>query len=491
MNPPDTEPAHSAGQKPAAPRRWEAAGLFLLLAYFGARLLYLALRIDPFVPPDEVTHFGRVGIFSAVAWLPSDGPDTFAFGLIAHRPPLYYFLMGKLVLLAPSGTELVTLRLCNGALAVATAVFGIAWIRLVSESTTTRLLFTAILTNVLMFTGLGAAVNYDNLVNLFAAGAIYFLYRLHREQHPGALLCLGLCVLGGCLTKLSFLPLAAILFVLLVLREGPRASVWMLKIGGEMRSRKAGPWFAVVAIAALLTANVALYAGNWMNFGKLTPDFDQIVSFEDALQYRIFARQNVLESYREGRVSYPVAMQMTKIISHAGDRRSTKALLKTTRNMGKRRVGLARYTEVWMKLMFQRSIGYFGHRVLTRSPQDGFAYFSFIGLAALLLAIRGGARLPRGDLLTMLGLAAGYVLVVFWLLGRWIYLDTGLIDDWVQGRYLFPALVPLCGLLAIPIGQLLPRLLQAPVAAAIALYFIYGDLPYLLLNVPPDWFITQ
>lgn len=486
--------APTAAQSAPRERAWEDIGLLFLLSYFAVRLIFLALRIDSFVPPDEVTHFGRILLFASVGLLPADGPASYEFGLISHTPWLYYFLMGKLVALAPAGAELVSLRLFNTLLSMATVVFGIRWIRLVSDSTITRLLFTAVMTNVLMFTGLGASVNYDNLTNLLAAAAIYLLFRLHRERQVAGLWAFAGCVLAGCLTKLSFLPLAAILLALFVLREGNRVRGWIRAIAEEFRSREPRPWLVrglgIALVAALLVANLSLYAGNGLRFGKLIPDFDQVVAFDDALKNRVFARTHVLRSYREGRVSFDIALRMAREIKHPGDRRSTRALLETTRRVGKNRVGIVRYTQVWLELMANRSLGYFGHRVLTRSDGERNVYFVFIGLAVLLLVLLGGSQLPRGDILATLGLAIGYTFVVFWLVNHRTYLEVGLIDLAVQGRYLFPILVPLAGVLAIPIGQLLPRLVQAPLALGIALYFIYGDLPFLLLNASPVWFAT-
>lgn len=41
-----------------------------LLVYFGLRLIYFVTNIAPFVPPDEVTHYGCSRIFSEVLFFP-------------------------------------------------------------------------------------------------------------------------------------------------------------------------------------------------------------------------------------------------------------------------------------------------------------------------------------------------------------------------------------------------------------------------------------
>jgi hypothetical protein len=57
----------------------------------------------------------------------------------------------------------------------------------------------------------------------------------------------------------------------------------------------------------------------------------------------------------------------------------------------------------------------------------------------------------------------------------------------VQGRYLFPVIVPLYGFFAHNLVVSLPRRLQAPVAVAVGLWFVYGDLPFFLRAATPAW----
>ena len=96
---------------------------WLLLAYFGVRLIFFALMISPSVPPDEVTHVGLCRIFSKVFLLPVNSPETYEFGLVTNTPWLYYWIMGKLLHLNVCGIpDLLFLRLLNIPLA-----FGTVW----------------------------------------------------------------------------------------------------------------------------------------------------------------------------------------------------------------------------------------------------------------------------------------------------------------------------------------------------------------------------
>ena len=64
--------------------RWELALYGVLLAYFAARIVFFALGIHPFVPPDEATHVGRCLAYARVFGIPENGPTTYEYGLVDH-----------------------------------------------------------------------------------------------------------------------------------------------------------------------------------------------------------------------------------------------------------------------------------------------------------------------------------------------------------------------------------------------------------------------
>ncbi len=107
------------------PERWELGVYGLLLAYFAARVVWLAFRLHAYVPPDEITHIGRVLAYASVWGVPDNGPATFEYGLLDHRPWLYYWVMARTVALNVFPIpDLFFVRLTNGALGLATAVVG-------------------------------------------------------------------------------------------------------------------------------------------------------------------------------------------------------------------------------------------------------------------------------------------------------------------------------------------------------------------------------
>src|SRR5450631_4905744 len=125
--------------------RW-ATGI--LLAYFGVRLVFFALNISAFVPPDEVTHAGLCKIFSKVFLLPDNSPATYEFGLVTNTAWLYYWIMGKLLHLNVIGiSDLVFLRLLNIPLAFGTVYFVRRTLLILTHDRLAQLLLVVVITN--------------------------------------------------------------------------------------------------------------------------------------------------------------------------------------------------------------------------------------------------------------------------------------------------------------------------------------------------------
>jgi len=323
-------------QSPTDDRTRLAIGV--CLAYFGARLLALAVAIDPSVPPDETTHVGRVLAYATTWGIPAPGPENHALGLLGERPFLYYWVMARVHSLASLvfGDGLLPLRLANAALAFATAVCGLRFVRVVAPGQPlTHVVFLVLLTNTLMFTGVAASVSYDNGANLLGAAAFYHLARFCRDRDPRDLASLAIAAGLGCLAKRSFLPVAALLAVGLAWHERRRLR--------QLPARAAGAGgLRVAALALVAAANLWLYGGNLIEYGRLVPGFEQVVGAEAARQNRIFARDTLLDDFREGRLDLREAMRRTSEIDHPADRESARRQLAGLRRRGDFRLARAR-----------------------------------------------------------------------------------------------------------------------------------------------------
>jgi len=450
-------------------------------AWVAVRLVTFAVWIGAGVPPDEVDHVGRALAHAETLWLPADSPESFAHGLISNRPFLYNWLMGRVLDANVFGiSELLWLRLANVVLTLGVVFYGWRWIRLVSGRPDVQVLFLVLLTNTLMFTGLGASVTYDNLTHLLAAVGIYHLFAFFQRRRPEDLLWLGVAIGAGCLTKRTFLPLAALVGVTLILWEG-RSLCALIRRREWMPTRRLLP----LAIAATLFffGNAILYGGNLMRFGSLIPEADQVLTVRQAMQNRIFARNRVVDLFRQGELEFKEAVAIASRIEHPGNRHRALTLLNALRDpqaLEASRVSLDRYVHLWGHIMISRMVGYQGNPSVPKRGVELQLYLLVFGLAAL-----GFVRFwrPPDRWATVSAvLMGGYALILLLLVNYPTYLRYGLVDYQVNGRYLFPVLIPLYGLVAHYLLAPFPRRVRAALALAVAVLFVYGDLPWFILH---------
>lgn len=470
--------------------QWGAGLLFL---YFGLRLAYFALNISSFVPPDEVTHAGVCGIFSKVLLFPDNTPESYQFGLVTNSPWLYYFVMGKLVHLNFFGLpDLVFLRLMNMPIAFGTVFFTRRTLLLFTENRLTQLLLIAMMTNTAMFSLLSASVSYDNLVALFGAMSIYYLLAFLKQRSGGLLAAALLSQLAGALTKSSFLPLALVLDLILVVREAknlplfPGAFVQYLKSSGRRGA------IAVAFIVAAVALNLQLYGGNFLKYGTLAPTMAAVVSPEKSMEYRIGARERIFNLYTEGKISYMDALQMAGTIRHPGDKSDTFYMLMNYENL-KANPALwltpLQYVKLWVQDMTGSILGIKGHISMFKDP--AYMYPVYLLMLASIAGFALRWRPSEAGLLSPL-LAVTFLFYAGFLLYKvnyMAYLYYGVTGITLQGRYLFPvlgAIYVFCSHHLIDSAR--NRQLQMTLAAATAILFIAYDFPWFLAHATQPWF---
>jgi hypothetical protein len=470
--------------------KWSVA---VLLVYFGLRLVFFSAAISEYVPPDEVTHFGVSNIFSRVFFLPENSPETYQYGLVTNIPWLYYWTMGRLLSVNFSGVpDLLFLRLLNIPFAFATIYFVWRTLRLLTEDRLSQVLVLVMMTNTLMFSFLSAFVSYDNLTNLLAAMAVYYLLAFFRTRSGDLLAVSFLCQLLGGLTKSSFLPLILVLNALLLihafrdLRALPGALAVYLK---TMSWRRAG---LALGIFLTLALNFQLYGGNYLRYGGLAPEMFQVLPPEIAMQNRLAARTMIFTLFKEGRVSKEEALAMTSYISHPGDRADAAYLVENWADLKDNRfelLGPGQYAVFWVQRMSAGIFGIFGHFLM---PNDGpmmWLFAAVFSLTCLAVMVRWrtseSGRLP----LQLMVIAAFYALFLMYYVNYGGYLDSGALGIALQGRYIFPVLGPIyvvacCYLLRLFRNEYA----RLGLAGAVCLLFLASDLPFFLLHARPEWF---
>jgi len=464
----------------------------LAFVYFGLRLLYYAVRIAHDIPPDEVTHFGQCLAFAQTLWLPMDSADTYNLGLVTYKPYLYFFLMGKSLWLNLFPlSDLVFLRLINVGLTLVTVYVAWKWIKLMTDNGRVQLLFLVLMTNTAMFGFVGASVSYDNLTNLLSVTALYFLHRHFRGPNARALLLFMISLLAGALTKKSFLPLLPLYLLVFAVHERKRLGILGSLLKNAFHPVRPGNALLAGLALLLLALNVQLYAGNLIRFGRLLPRTLQVLTEENAMQYRLFASHRAQYLYRAGRISYEQAEEMARRILHLGDRQTALDMIEQARENKEHPVEIMNrlsYALPWLKIMLYRSVNVFGHRVLSKSDAI-MAVYQAVFLAALVcLAFTFRPTEARGGPADALFLFTAYNLFLMQGVNYPIYKSVLLIDITLQGRYAFPVLAPLYGVVAYYLMKPWPRKIQLALLAALSLFFILHDFPDFLIKVPSDWF---
>jgi hypothetical protein len=464
-----------------------------LLVYFGLRLLYFAINISPYIPPDEVTHFGLCKVFSKVFLLPENSPESYQYGLVTNIPWLYYWIMGNLLHFNFFGlSDLVFLRILNIPIAFATVCYVRRLLRLFTEDRLTQMLVVAAMTNTLMFSFLSASVSYDNLTNLLAAMAVYYLFAFFKDRSGNMLAASVIALLAGCLTKITFLPLAVLLGILFVVREIKNISSLPSAVKGYFKTSDRQVIALLAGVLLTLALNIHLYGGNYLKYGVVTPAMETVLPMEKAMQYRLTARNHIFNLFKQGRITIEKATEMAMQITHPGDRESAIGLVENyayARQSGFKPLGPAPYTAVWILQMLSTSFGIKAHIGM---PNHGF---SFIPLTLLMLFVMAAylVRWRPWDMewlpTTLLAVSVGYAAFIITRINYPNYVDSTDIVLTVAGRYIFPVMGPVYAVSSLYLMRLFKGDKGRLTLAAFAvLVLLFSDFPFFLSRVTPEWY---
>lgn len=479
--------------------QWDIVVLVAAVVYFVIRLSIFAISIDPYVPPDEVTHFGISQLYGQSFLPPDDSEDSYQFGLISHKPYVYYFLMGRLLNINVfSFDELRLLRLFNVLLGLFSVFTGYLWMCLLTKNKFARSLFVCMLTNTLMFSFLSASVNYDNLTNLLAATSLYCLTRFLRFREPATLAGFFIATFVGTLTKITFLPLALIFLLVLCFRERHAIFQSCENLISLARATWRGNRSLFTMTAIVLGLNVHLYGVNLLRFKHLVPNSEQVLSLDQCMQNRVFARSFINNQYRDHKITFCQAALEIKNIPHQGDQDDALEMLEVTRQLHLERqvfMTQSKYSQHWMNHMLKSTYGILGHRTIFHSQRTLQSYgWLFVISTCVLIVTRFTPGLrnldgsgPETHIIDWIVVISFYMSVLIFLNYR-LYLETAHPTLAVQGRYLFVIIVPVYGLTACGLICYLPKSSQVIVCLAIGIFFVWGDFPFFLYSATPEWF---
>lgn len=466
---------------------------WLLLAYFGVRMLFYALNISATIPPDEETHAGLCKIFSKVFLLPENSPATYEFGLVTNIPWLYYWSLGKLLHLNYFGiSDLVFLRLLNIPLAFGTVWYTVRLLRLLTDNRLTQLLLIIVITNTPMFSLLSASVSYDNLANLLAAMAIYYEFAFFRSRSGSLLVASLLCQLAGSLTKITFLPLILVLNLLLVLKDFKNLKKLPEEIRRQLMTFSARKGLAILILLIAVGLNLQLYAGNYLRYGSPNPGMSHVTSPQSAMQHHLDARGIIFNQYKEGKISFMDALILTGEIKHPGDKADTFYLLMNYEKLKSNPqlwMSPLNYIKFWFQVMVATIFGIRGHLGMFKPHLFLVPVYAIMAVAFVGFIFRWRARLSGWLAPSLAVVAIFYAGFLVYEVNYEAYRNYGEPSLTVYGRYLFVVMSPIYVLMCHYLLCLFrSKFIRTTLALATALLFISYDFPWFLRHATAEWY---
>ena len=259
----------------------------LVTAWFLFQAVYFSVRVIPGIPPDEMHHINVAGFYyEAPGVTIQESERTYAYGSLNTTPYLYHLALGKALHLNIFGLEPWRfMRLVN--LAISLLAFLTIWllVREVTSDSFARILTLVIVANIPMLNLMSGAVSYDNAVFFLAAAFQLAIVRFIKNASLANAFCALLCTLLGALIKLTMLPFFVPLAVIFLLR-------WrtLLEL---LRSRSQVNWSSsvkllFVSIIISSAACLMLYGGNEIRYGWLHPPASVVLG--DEIVYKYYAQ---------------------------------------------------------------------------------------------------------------------------------------------------------------------------------------------------------
>jgi len=322
------------------------------------------------------------------------------------------------------------------------------------------------------------------MTNFFAVTALYYLHLFFQKTNISSFLLFVISILGGALTKVSYLPLILAYLGILIFRQRKQIKNIFYILIKVLRSLNFGQTVLLGIALILLVLNVNLYLGNLIRFGRVVPRMNQILTEEQSMKYRIYARNRIVSLYISGHLTYEKAVEKTKEIQHDGDRLTALELLKTAKENATNKtppMGRMRYALFWITLVLHHSIGIASHMSLLKNYfYLGTYLFIFLFSFALFL-VHWKSTFTDSRIADAFFLCIFYTIILMEFVNYPAYLSSRAIILTLHGRYCFPVIVPFYGIVCYSIINPFKKLIQIAICLLISAFFIWGDFPYFLL----------
>jgi hypothetical protein len=429
--------------------------IVLFFVWFILQALYFAFRILPSIAPDEEQHFRMATIMAEENWFFfKDSIKSYGWGQLNHNTYFYHFLMGLFMRLVPFEFDrfatLVSARLIN--VFIASVGFYYSY-KLVKEITTDRWIqITAlgIQSNVLMYVFISGMVNYDNLAFTLAFASFYYLVAFYKNEKFQNFIYAILATLIGCISKLTFLPLA-LFFVIVAFFWHKKIIRSFLKTTFHLNIKNTAIYLLCIFLFSL---NCALYGVNIIKFNSIIPSCTQVLGEQICATYHAESKRDILLT------------EAGKLIP---------------------RVSIGHYVDRYFRSIERNTMGIGGHRELGQANFDvAFTPTRILVVLFLIsLFINRHHLWGQKELLMLLLISFSYISIVM-LNHANTYMKIGVFELALHGRYNFPILAPAIAIFSYFILFRLPEKYKIMASLSIiALMFKLGFY-FFITNVPGE-----
>lgn len=430
-----------------------------ILAYFALIALFVAFVINKGVPPDEIYHYDSINYYAKYSADPVVGKQVsyFQLGDVSRETSyLYHYLLS----VVPRTTNLFNmdsfyiLRTVNILIGVFTLIVLNKLAIVLGLARKFRLTALFAIASMPMFFFLSASINYDNAVILLAALSALFGVNLSKKFQIEYVLGLVLLLIIGPLVKFAFLPISLTIGLFLVIMIYKNNNL----VKREFNRIKANkPILLAVTVLMFLTVSYLAgerYGVNIINYGKIRPNCNQILTHEQCLQNNIYKRT---KEFNDQKLSAPAQLPIEV------------------------------YVVQWTRIMISRIYGVLGHKSFdSNRVVVTTMFFAFFGGTIYFIRMFWRNQRSRKNLF-LLSMFIVYTSALI-LENYSSYRRRGIITLAVQGRYWLPVLFPFI-LYVISLGkseEVNSNISNYLLAVICIVAFIFG-LPYFISGISYEW----
>lgn len=441
--------------------------LILIIGIFTIFASHLVLNLRMGLSPDSTYHPEVSRAYTTTWGIPENTEETYQFRDITRIPYLSFWVNARLMNLNNQTlniNEVHLLRFFNLMFAVGTLIFTYLISKVVIKGKWSSLLPTFLLANTLMFISLSSAINYDNMANFFATVSIYFFVKyLKQPKQISNTILMFFALTIATLTKSTILPLAlvaTIIWAYILLKK----KILNMEYITQLKQTK--NILILIPLILFIYLNISLYLPNIMDFGSLEPDCIDMLTHEQCLQNGVYNRD----------------INMIPVVFEGGFIDTVKLILDGER------MNPITYLPFWITEMSRKIFGIMGDKSLYMEYDYLPFYFAF-GILGIYLIIKNRSKLGRVDK-SLIIISSFYALFLM----MYHNYDTYIKHDWpdlaLQGRYIFPVLVPIYVIFSKYFVQIKNKKILYILTTILILGFILGSYVYFLVKVPSDWYFN-